>query len=95
MSICWSSDRLCDDRELMERSTAAQCPSVGYQLAGAKKIQQDLAAGDIVDRFVDGPEEAALIRACFAGQSLFHPCHSDACNFQHSIVAVRSGFRWR
>ena len=54
----------------MERSTAAQCPSVGYQLAGAKKIQQDLAGSSIVERFVNGPDEAALIRACFAGEAL-------------------------
>lgn len=57
-------------REMMERSTAAQCPSVPYQLAGAKKIQQDLAGSDVVERFVDGPEEASLIRACFAGLPL-------------------------
>ncbi len=52
----------------MERSTAAQCPSVGYQLAGAKKVQQDLAGSSIVEKFVDGPDEADLIRACFAGK---------------------------
>ena len=58
----------------MERSTAAQCPSVPYQLAGAKKIQQDLAGSDTVEKFVDSPEEASLIRACFAGMTLtFHP----------------------
>lgn len=60
-------DKLQHCRELMERSTAAQCPSVGYQLAGAKKIQQDLAGSSIVEKFVDSPDEAALIRACFAG----------------------------
>ena len=53
----------------MERSTAAQCPSVPYQLAGAKKIQQDLAGSNTVERFVDSAEEAALIRACFAGMA--------------------------
>ncbi|CAL8463402.1 g2936 [Coccomyxa elongata] len=54
-------------REMLESSRAAQCPSVAYQLAGAKKVQQDLAGRGVVERFVDGPEEAALIRACFAG----------------------------
>ncbi|KAK9917481.1 hypothetical protein WJX75_004845 [Coccomyxa subellipsoidea] len=54
-------------REMLESSRAAQCPSVAYQLAGAKKVQQDLAGPGIVERFVDGPQEAALIRACFAG----------------------------
>jgi glutathione synthase len=53
---------------MLETSTAAQCPSVAYQLAGAKKVQQDLASPGVLERFVDGPEEAALIRACFAGE---------------------------
>lgn len=53
---------------MMERSTAAQCPSVGYQLAGAKKVQQDLAGSHIVEKFVDSADEATLIRACFAGK---------------------------
>lgn len=52
---------------MLESSTAAQCPSVAYQLAGAKKVQQDLAAPGVVERFVDSQEEAALIRDCFAG----------------------------
>ncbi len=56
-------------REMLESSRAAQCPSVAYQLAGAKKVQQDLAGPGVVERFVDGPDEAGLIRACFAGAS--------------------------
>ncbi|CAK0740272.1 hypothetical protein CVIRNUC_001238 [Coccomyxa viridis] len=63
----YPSEQEWSAREMMERSTAAQCPSVPYQLAGAKKIQQDLAGSDTVERFVDSAEEAALIRACFAG----------------------------
>ena len=31
-------------REAMESCSAVSCPSVAYQLVGAKKIQQDLAA---------------------------------------------------
>ena len=31
-------------REAMESCSAISCPSVAYQLVGAKKIQQDLAA---------------------------------------------------
>lgn len=54
-------------RDLLERSTAALCPSVAYQLAGAKKIQQDLAQPGILSRFVDSPEDAQLLQACFAG----------------------------
>lgn len=60
-----TADSWC--REMLESSRAAQCPSVAYQLAGAKKVQQDLARPGVVERSVDGPHEASLIRACFAG----------------------------
>jgi hypothetical protein len=71
---------------MLERSSAAQCPSVPYQLAGAKKVQQDLAGPGVVERFVEAPEQAALIRACFAGALPTHAkrrsislCLSLAC----------------
>ena len=65
----------CACREMLERSTAAQCPSVPYQLAGAKKVQQDLAGPGVVERFVEGQQEAQLIRACFAGPHTRLPPH--------------------
>lgn len=54
-------------RELLERSDAALCPSVAYQLAGAKKVQQDLAAPGVLQRFLPSPADADAARACFAG----------------------------
>ena len=54
-------------RELLERSDAALCPSVAYQLAGAKKVQQDLAAPGVLERFLPSPVDADAARACFAG----------------------------
>lgn len=57
-------------RALLERSNAAKCPSVAYQLAGAKKVQQDLARPGVLERFVNDEAEATLIRACFAGRTL-------------------------
>ncbi|KAK9815717.1 hypothetical protein WJX72_008516 [[Myrmecia] bisecta] len=56
-----------DARGLLERSDAAQCPSVAYQLTGAKKIQQDLARPGVLERFLDHPDQVRLLRACFAG----------------------------
>jgi glutathione synthetase len=53
-------------RELVERSDAAACPTVAMQLAGAKKVQQDLAAPGAVERFAP-PAAAAQLRAFFAG----------------------------
>jgi hypothetical protein len=40
----YASDDEWKGREAMESSSAVSCPSVAYQLVGAKKIQQDLAA---------------------------------------------------
>ncbi|KAK9839464.1 hypothetical protein WJX81_003695 [Elliptochloris bilobata] len=54
-------------RELLERSDAALCPSIAYQLAGAKKVQQDLAVPGVVERFLPSAAEADAVRACFAG----------------------------
>jgi hypothetical protein len=45
-------------RDVIEKSDAAKCPSAAYQLAGAKKVQQDLARPGVVERFVGSPEEA-------------------------------------
>jgi len=45
---------------------AIKCPSVGYHLAGAKKVQQALAAQGAVERFLPA-NQAKLLRSCFAG----------------------------
>lgn len=64
-------------RELIEASDAAKCPTVAYQLAGTKKVQQDLAAPGSLERFVADPRDAALLRDFFAGlwalDDLSHP----------------------
>ena len=57
-------------RERLEQCDAALCPSVAYQLAGAKKVQQDLARPEVLERFLDDEQEVSLIRACFAGDLL-------------------------
>ena len=57
---CWAG------RALVERSLAVKCPSVGYHLAGAKKVQQALAMAGGVERFLPAGEAASL-RTVFAG----------------------------
>ena len=37
-------------RLLMERSVAIKCPTVAYHLAGAKKVQQELARPGVLER---------------------------------------------
>ena len=34
----------------LDASDTVQCPSVAYQLAGAKKIQQDLSSSETLER---------------------------------------------
>ena len=52
----------------MERSKAIKCPSVHYQLAGCKKIQQELAAPGSLERFITDKSVLKRIRSTFAGQ---------------------------
>lgn len=70
-------------RLLIERSDAVKCPDVTLHLAGAKKIQQDLARPGRVERFLaeedaafasaeassssSSPSPSASVRALFAG----------------------------
>ncbi|KAF9669997.1 hypothetical protein SADUNF_Sadunf13G0022600 [Salix dunnii] len=37
-------------RVLMEQSSAVKCPSISYHLAGTKKIQQELAKPNMLER---------------------------------------------
>ncbi|XP_022951296.1 glutathione synthetase, chloroplastic-like isoform X1 [Cucurbita moschata] len=54
-------------RLLVEQSSAVKCPSISYHLAGTKKIQQELAKPNVLERFLDNKEDIAKIRRCFAG----------------------------
>jgi glutathione synthetase len=57
-------------RATMECSRAAKCPSLGYQLAGTKKVQQELARPNVLERFFPAPDEQDLVqnmRSAFAG----------------------------
>jgi glutathione synthase len=58
-----------EGRAAADASGALKCPCLGYQLAGAKKVQQVLASDpDALPRFLRDPAAAAAVRACFAGQ---------------------------
>ncbi|KAJ1276592.1 hypothetical protein BS78_05G226300 [Paspalum vaginatum] len=54
-------------RLLMEQSSAVKCPSISYHLVGTKKIQQELAKPNVVERFIDNKEDIAKLRKSFAG----------------------------
>ncbi|KAM6136958.1 LOW QUALITY PROTEIN: glutathione synthetase-like [Pterocles gutturalis] len=55
-------------RLLLERSRAVKCPDIATQLAGTKKVQQELSWPRILEKLLPGRAEAvARIRATFAG----------------------------
>ncbi|KAG6402182.1 hypothetical protein SASPL_139057 [Salvia splendens] len=54
-------------RLLIEQSCAIKCPSIAYHLAGTKKIQQELAKPNQLERFLDNKDDIAKVRKCFAG----------------------------
>ncbi|KAJ8572935.1 hypothetical protein K7X08_009446 [Anisodus acutangulus] len=54
-------------RLLMEQSCAVKCPSISYHLAGTKKIQQELAKPNVLERFLENKDDIAKLRKCFAG----------------------------
>ncbi|XP_069077165.1 glutathione synthetase-like [Pleurodeles waltl] len=62
------SEQGWEARLLMERAKAIKCPDVATQLAGTKKVQQELSRPGALERFLPGdPEAVARIRATFAG----------------------------
>uniref|UniRef100_A0AAA9TGU7 Glutathione synthetase n=3 Tax=Bos TaxID=9903 RepID=A0AAA9TGU7_BOVIN len=55
-------------RLLLERSCAVKCPDIATQLAGTKKVQQELSRVGVLESFLPGqPEAVARLRATFAG----------------------------
>ena len=57
-------------RLIIENSRATKCPSLGYHLAGTKKVQQELARPGMLERFFPKPEESTMVemmRSAFAG----------------------------
>ncbi|KAM6248711.1 glutathione synthetase isoform 1-T1 [Porphyrio hochstetteri] len=55
-------------RLLLERSMAVKCPDIATQLAGTKKVQQELSRPGMLERLLPGcAQAAARIRATFAG----------------------------
>uniref|UniRef100_A0A9L0JIW7 Glutathione synthetase n=1 Tax=Equus asinus TaxID=9793 RepID=A0A9L0JIW7_EQUAS len=55
-------------RLLLERSCAVKCPDIATQLAGTKKVQQELSRVGMLEVLLPGqPQAVARLRATFAG----------------------------
>ncbi len=72
-------------RERLERTAAALCPSVGYQLAGTKKVQQVLADRAALERFLPR-DQADTLLSTFAG--LYSLDKADPRSDQHAAMAI-------
>jgi len=81
-----------DARLLMERSMAIKCPSIQYQLAGTKKIQQVLAVPGILEQFLSSKDQVDALREVFTG--IFSIDTSDP-NAEEAIeMGIRSPFKY-
>jgi len=75
-------------RERIENSRATKCPTLGYHLAGTKKVQQELARPGTLERFFSGNDEVESVggmRGAFAG--LYSLAQADAT--KEDMDAVR------
>ncbi|XP_049879708.1 glutathione synthetase-like isoform X2 [Pectinophora gossypiella] len=63
----YPSQREWDARLRVERSNAIKCPSIHYQLAGTKKVQQALAAPGVLEKFMGPGGATSRVRDIFAG----------------------------
>ena len=57
-------------RSMLEQTRAVKAPSLGYHLAGTKKVQQELARPGVLERFFPKPEDKNKVehmRSAFAG----------------------------
>ncbi|XP_026332659.1 glutathione synthetase-like isoform X1 [Hyposmocoma kahamanoa] len=63
----YPSSREWDARLLIERSNAIKCPSIHYQLAGTKKVQQALAVPGALEKFMGSGAATSRVRDIFTG----------------------------
>ncbi|XP_028175877.1 glutathione synthetase-like isoform X2 [Ostrinia nubilalis] len=63
----YPSSREWDARLRVERSTAIKCPSIHYQLAGTKKVQQALAGPGVLEKFMGAGAASSRVRDIFTG----------------------------
>ncbi|CAO3613370.1 unnamed protein product [Cunninghamella blakesleeana] len=62
----YHSEKEWEARLMIEKSLSIKCPTVAYQLVGAKKVQQVLAIPGRLEKYVDAAT-AAKLRESFAG----------------------------
>ncbi|KAH9287617.1 hypothetical protein KI387_031734, partial [Taxus chinensis] len=83
MPIDYPSEAEWKARVMLEKSSAIKCPSISYHLAGSKKIQQELAKPNVLERFISNKDDALKLRKCFAG---LWSLHDNANIVQDAII---------
>lgn len=63
----YPSENEWNARLMIERSMAIKCPTIGYHLAGTKKVQQALAAPGILKRFLQDDKKINDVQEIFTG----------------------------
>ncbi|CAH0717699.1 unnamed protein product, partial [Brenthis ino] len=63
----YPSTREWEARLRVERSTSIKCPSIQYQLAGTKKVQQALAVPGVLEKFMGAGVSTGKVRDIFTG----------------------------
>ena len=61
----FTDQRIWDLRLLLEQSQAIKCPSLPYQLAGMKIVQQQLSRPEQLARFIPDKTQQQRLQACF------------------------------
>lgn len=64
--VDYPSEKAWEARMMIERSAAVKCPTLGYQLAGTKKIQQLLCEPSALGRFLN-KEQCGVAQKHFTG----------------------------
>ena len=63
----YTSEERWNIRLIIEQSKAIKCPSIQYQLAGTKKVQQKLAEPGVLEKFIHDTKSVDEIRNVFMG----------------------------
>jgi glutathione synthase len=59
------SQKHWDARLMFERSRSIQCPSVAMQLAGSKRVQEELGRPGVLEKFLSSRDDVEQVKATF------------------------------
>ena len=74
-------------RAQLECSRATKCPSLGYHLAGTKKVQQELARPGVLEQFFPRADERDCVEAMRGAFAGLHSLGDDAT--EEDLAAVK------